>query len=137
MMLNAWDDSGDATHSLFLEDDISVSPLYYLYSLKCINLFLSERRISNVIGCSLYTPRLDEISWTDDPQHPPLWNPSDSVGEGDLWVYYQLPCSWGAIYEKNEWMKFIAFLRHRIKAQARIPEIPNSRSNQWEQSWKR
>ena len=132
-MLNSWYKGYNAKYSIFLEDDVQVSPFFFKYSMECIKHLQSNSK--KLIGCSMYTPRLDEISPTKDPQHPPLWNFSHLTDKN--WVYYQLPCSWGAIYKVNEWKKFIKYLKYRIYSSKKLPEIPNSRSNQWEQSWKR
>jgi hypothetical protein len=131
-MLYAWD-TVDSKYAIFLEDDVQVSEMFYIYAKQCINLL--QGNLQNLIGCSLYTPRLDEISHTNDPQHPPLWNFTEKTLEN--WVYYQLPCSWGAVYKDYEWKKFVKYLDYRIHSRKSLPEIPNSRSNQWESSWKR
>lgn len=139
-MLHAWSDTDEATHSLFFEDDISVSPLYFSYAFQCAQLFLindTEGRNSQVLGCSLYTPRLDEISPTTDTQHPPLWNPSLAIGESKEWIFYQLPCSWGAVYERQKWIEFTRYFAYRLAHLDSVPPVPNSRSNSWAQSWKR
>ena len=138
MMLNAWSDDDRATHTLFFEDDISVSPLFFSYAFQCAQLFLTkDAENAQILGCSLYTPRLDEISPTADPQHPPLWNPSLLVGPSTRWVLYQLPCSWGAVYERGKWMEFTRYFEYRLLHLESVPSVPLSRSNNWNQSWKR
>lgn len=139
-MINAWAAEDIASHTIFLEDDVSVSPLFFRYASLCSRQFLSHHlrtdgMESHIIGCSLYTPRLDEISPTQDPQHPPKWNPSTLVGLEHKLVYYQLP--WGAVYERNHWHQFVKYLKHRTDVYKEIEPVPNSRSNQWEKSWKR
>lgn len=131
MMINAWDGLY-GKYAIFLEDDVEVSPMFFKYSWKCIQV-LNKKNVDGLIGCSLYTPRLDELSMTIDPQNPPLWNFRNITL--DNYVYYQLPCSWGAIYEEKNWKKFIKYLKYRIQ-NTRNLEFP-LRSNNWEQSWKR
>jgi hypothetical protein len=142
MMISAWAHDDTATHTIFLEDDVSVSPLFFKYASQCTQRFLVPKNKAgqsghHVIGCSLYTPRLDEISFTSDPQHPPEWNPSHLVGNNSKLVLYQLPCSWGAVYERLSWNSFVKYLKHRTTSYKNIEPIPFSRSNQWAQSWKR
>jgi hypothetical protein len=128
LMLKSWEDS---KYSLFLEDDVQVSPYYYNYLTKCLQ-FIKDKKY--ILGCSLYTPRLDEITLgIKDLQNPPLWN-FRNLTEKE-YVYYQLPCSWGAVYEEGKWLQFLKYLKFRSSNTTDL-QLP-LRSNNWAQSWKR
>jgi hypothetical protein len=127
----------ESDYIMFLEDDISLSPLYFEYSMWCIRVFLQsppENMAQALIGCSLYTPRLDEISATDDPQNPPRWTPNASIPPGNKIFYFQLPCSWGTVYRADVWKEFVNFTRTMNETSILVP---HSRSNQWHLSWKK
>ncbi|KAJ3236036.1 hypothetical protein HDU81_011233 [Chytriomyces hyalinus] len=137
MMLRAWAPTKPNSLALFLEDDVSLSPLYFTFTHWCTSHLLSKpSKYPSVIGCSLYTPRLNEISSTTDPQHPPAWRPSQFLSHEQRLFLFQLPSSWGAVYTGEHWTGFIGYLEWRLR-QDKFPEVPGSRSNVWRQSWKR
>ncbi|KAJ3248686.1 hypothetical protein HDU78_010917 [Chytriomyces hyalinus] len=137
MMLRAWTPAKPNSLALFLEDDVSLSPLYFTFTQWCAShLLANPSKYSDVIGCSLYTPRLNEISSTMDPQNPPAWRPSQFLSQEKHLFLFQLPSSWGAVYTGEHWTGFIGYLDWRLR-QDKFPEVPGSRSNMWRQSWKR
>ncbi|KAJ3281448.1 hypothetical protein HDU76_008927 [Blyttiomyces sp. JEL0837] len=146
MMKHAWHPSKSQDHhlSLFLEDDIELSPLYFKYIKWCTKTFLSPTPLRNdIIGCSLYTPRVNEISPTDNPQEPVRWVPdylfgSDEVKGGVFLL--MLPCSWGGVYSGRWWRGFLEFFEWRVGTEegGKFAMVPRgARSNYWEKSWKR
>ncbi|KAJ3293039.1 hypothetical protein HDU79_000755 [Rhizoclosmatium sp. JEL0117] len=137
MMTTAWSTPSPSSFAIFLEDDISLSPLYFTFAEWCASsLLLHENTPSkSIIGCSLYTPRLNEISPTHDPQHPPSWSPSTLNITTPLF-HFQLPCSWGAVYTGKHWTEFTEYIQWR-RTQPSFPAVPESRSNTWNNSWKR
>ncbi|KAJ3063044.1 hypothetical protein HDU98_001102, partial [Podochytrium sp. JEL0797] len=120
MMTTAWSPTTPASFSLFFEDDTSVSPLFFTYTEWCIHTFLltTTNPHPSIMGCSLYTPRVDEISITQDPQNPPKWSPTVAGVDRPVFLL-QLPCSWGAVYTAQHWMGFVAYLEQRTAATAR------------------
>jgi hypothetical protein len=127
ILLKSWDYS---KYSLFLEDDVQVSRFYFSFLQKCLKFIKG----SDILGCSLYTPRLDEITpGIKDLQNPPLWNFRNLTKRE--YVYYQLPCSWGAVYEEVKFKSFLKYLKFR--AQNTTDLQLSLRSNNWAQSWKR
>lgn len=138
MIMSSWRPRSDNEYALFFEDDIQVSPLYFQYTVWCINNVLQQGG-EDIIGCSLYTPRLDEISPTDDPQHPPLWDAQSVVGMNNPVFLFQLPCSWGAVYKAKNWLEFVEYYQQRIRSGESIASgIPQElRSNTWGHSWKK
>ncbi|KAI8800600.1 hypothetical protein BJ742DRAFT_879970 [Cladochytrium replicatum] len=134
IMTSAWDlGSSTATHALFLEDDISLSPYFLDFIQLCVSSFLSHR---SAIGCALHTPRLDEVNFTADPQNPPAFTPEKVIGKNFSKFYMQLPCSWGGVYSRESWSRFLTYTKKR-RADGINIYIPNSRTNDWQRSWKR
>ncbi|KAL3931749.1 MAG: hypothetical protein SGPRY_000993 [Prymnesium sp.] len=143
-------------HVLPLEDDIEVSPLYYWWLLRAAREYgdLNDPQLikaRRLVGISLYTPRLNEISY---PQTK--WLPSQATSSPVFLL--QVPCSWGALFVGSAWAEFINFYQIRTKApffnfsqeweqrgigKDREPLgdprlfIPYARSNVWPRSWKR
>ncbi|KAI8620143.1 hypothetical protein BC830DRAFT_1164799 [Chytriomyces sp. MP71] len=136
IMMQAWNPQFPDSLALFLEDDISVSPLFFTYASWCASRYLTSNN-PYIMGCSLYTPRLDEINPATDPQHPPEWHPSTLTA--DALFLFQLPCSWGAIYRGAQWTEFTNYLtwRRALPPGTPFPAIPQARSNTWNHSWKR
>ncbi|KAI9356986.1 hypothetical protein DFJ73DRAFT_821711, partial [Zopfochytrium polystomum] len=107
MMAQAWNPASDTDVALFLEDDVEVSPLFFKYAYWCARTFLLPTPLlPGIIGCSLYTPRVDEINECPDPSSPPLWRPSTVVGPSRRLFLFQLPCSWGGLYAGGPWRRF-------------------------------
>ena len=103
-----------------------------------------------MVGISLYTPRLNEISLGREHNQP--WRASSHIAEPAFLM--QLPSSWGALY-------FAPFLRHfkrfyavrtrwplyntsadddpmkQRTASNPLLNLPNCRANHWPRSWKR
>lgn len=50
--------------------------------------------------------------------------------------FFQLPCSWGALYKASAWKIFLEYYALR-KMTSVNPDIPGSKSNLWLKSWKR
>ncbi|KAJ1543113.1 hypothetical protein HK405_009486 [Cladochytrium tenue] len=154
MMLDAWRPVTDSELAIFLEDDVEVSPLFFRYASWCANSFLVPTGTphessppplsSGVIGCSLYTPRVDEISTANrDPALPPAWRPADTLAGKPGMFLFQLPCSWGAVYQGGAWRRFIDYFRRALQRDdedgegSRGDVVPMSRSNSWRNSWKK
>jgi hypothetical protein len=139
MMNNSWKPATDDEFAIFLEDDTEVSPIYFDYVKWCLRMFFKDKaRLDFLMGCSLYTPRLNEISPTPDPQNPPVWRPSDHIGSEASLFFFQLPCSWGAVYSGYHWKRFLQYMEKRKSLQdSGFLLVPESRSNLWRKSWKR
>lgn len=119
---------------------MEVSPFFFewtLYGLSLMSLVgVSETTGSGLMGVSLYTPRIDEIGPAPNAWSPPPWNPMTVVGRHAPTFFFQLPCSWGAVYKASYWQEFLGYFSLR-QGHPRFPETPNSRSNEWFDSWKR
>ncbi len=82
---------------IMLEDDLIVSPKFYQYSLRVISQFSDDNRIG---GFALYSPRLSETSLL----------PFTALEDGYDNFYMKIPCSWGQIFLKNQWLNFEKFV---------------------------
>lgn len=110
------------------------------WSLFCIQFFGAHRakygNDSGLIGCSLYTPFVNEIGRARNAWSPPRWSSSRVIGYSSDLFYFQLPCSWGAIYHSTYWNRFLEY--YQVRKDVEEPAlIPESRTNTWFNSWKR
>jgi len=107
------------SHPLPLEDDTEVSPLFYWWLRRAHRAYgpfgtagggwKRSGSTRNLVGISLYSPRLDEIHY---PQRP--WRPRwPSAVRGAPCFLFCLPCSWGALYFRAQWEAFLTFYRLR------------------------
>ena len=143
-------------HVLPIEDDIEVSPLFHWWLCRAADAYgpfdsaEGARRHGKLAGVSLYSPRYDEI-------HRPgrSWRPRWPSAAGPKPAYlFQLPCSWGALYFRAYWRRFVNFYQVRTRAPfynfshersaGRVTilgdpalAIPECDSSIWGGSWKR
>ena len=156
-------------HLLPLEDDVELSPLWYWWLRRAHNAYGPFDAASGVgptwgrdvaegarqlVGVSLYTPRLDEIAYPS--RH---WRPRWPSMAGSAPAFlFELPCSWGALFFRDYWRRFLRFYAQRgsppfynasyepfqqgkLAAREvlgdRALAIANSRASTWPRSWKR
>ena len=162
-VVDSWYPSSNHSYGLLLEDDIEVSPFYYVY----LKLLLMRHvyadaadggngghMLPSVLGISLYTPRLVEL--TMPRRHIDLFQvlgPSseravaaaaaaaiptgDGGGRGHLFLQ-QLPCSWGQLFFPAHWREFHSYMRRRVHEGAAEVQIPHSACCPgWSTSWKK
>lgn len=143
-IIESWYPSNDDNYAVLLEDDVEVSPLFYVWAKYSILQYrygdASQNARHLMFGVSLYSPRSVELNPEGRrPFHP------DNV----LRNYYpprtpyasQIPCSWGAVYFPEHWREFHEYLTIRLLdlKQDRLLNItvPRSRSSRWKKSWKK
>ncbi|CAG8527989.1 9563_t:CDS:2, partial [Dentiscutata heterogama] len=132
-------------YAVILEDDIEVSPFYYIWSKYNILKYrygTDRSLVSRLLGVSLYDSKLNEINSTTG-RRP--YNPAEVLENtkfpNQSPYLSQIPCSWGALFFPEIWREFHIYLNARLtdlkgpKLQTII--IPESRSNTWPKSWKR
>lgn len=139
-MVDSWHPpSDDKELAVFFEDDIEPSPYFFDYLLITLHGHLANADQlawkRQVIGISLLSVRMNEVvnraAWTvqsqlpDGQYHTPLF-------------YFQLPCSWGALYFPWGWRQFQKFYESRIAAkEVPLITVTGSQTNKWQRSWKK
>ncbi|KAI3634739.1 hypothetical protein MIR68_007120 [Amoeboaphelidium protococcarum] len=142
-IVESWYPVDNHSYAVLLEDDIEVSPLFYVWlKLNLLKYRYSQIQlpsISQLYGISLYTPKVHEVTYPKrkfraDEEIIPQFSP----------FLFQVPCSWGALYFPEVWRQFHSYLKDRDPmsldshsgAKSDVV-IPKSRSNVWRQSWKK
>ncbi|KAA3489536.1 Glycosyltransferase family protein 2 [Gossypium australe] len=134
----SWYPTSDDDFGLLLEDDIEVSPYYYLWIKYALLAYHYDPQVSlpELSSISLYTPRLVEVV-----KERPRWNPTvffNRIHPNTPYLH-QLPCSWGAVFFPKHWREFYVYMNMRFTedAKANPVQIPKSRTNGWQASWKK
>jgi hypothetical protein len=134
-VVESWYPASNDEYAVLLEDDISVSPYWYVYAkLLILQLRYSSSAISRrIAGLSLYTPRLMEI------KHPRVRMRLDLSYPRNPLLLYQTPCSWGALYFPEPWRRFHRYMSTRMANQTSSFsfDLPGSLTNSWKESWKK
>ncbi|KAL5998343.1 hypothetical protein ACLOJK_009283 [Asimina triloba] len=134
----SWYPASDDDFGLLLEDDIEVSPYYYLWIKYALLAYHYDPQISlpELSSISLYTPRLVEVV-----KERPKWNATDFFKkiQPNTPYLHQLPCSWGAVFFPKHWREFYVYMNMRFTEDAKQNpvQIPKSRTNGWQASWKK
>lgn len=134
----SWYPSSDDDFGLLLEDDIEVSPYYYLWIKYALLAYHYDPQVSlpQLASISLYTPRLVEVV-----KERPKWNATDFFKyiHPNTPYLHQLPCSWGALFFPKQWREFYVYMNMRFTEDAKKNpvQIPKSRTNGWQASWKK
>ncbi|XAR59983.1 hypothetical protein NMG60_11033187 [Bertholletia excelsa] len=134
----SWYPSSDDDYGLLLEDDIEVSPYYYLWIKYALLAYHYDPQVSlpELSSISLYTPRLVEVV-----KERPKWNPTEFFKRihPNTPYLHQLPCSWGAVFFPKLWREFYVYMNMRFTEDAKQNpvQIPKSRTNGWQASWKK
>lgn len=119
---------GDLTEKykaiIVLEDDLLVSPLFYLYSRKAINFYDEERNIASI---SLYSYNYNES--VNLPFYP-------LKGKSDVY-FIQYASSWGQMWTYLQWKEFRAWYNINLEWDASDERIPSAPRNWPERSWKK
>ncbi|KAE8656829.1 hypothetical protein F3Y22_tig00116997pilonHSYRG00422 [Hibiscus syriacus] len=134
----SWYPTSNDDYGLLLEDDIEVSPYYCLWIKYALLAYHYDPQVSlpYLSSISLYTPRLVEVV-----KERPRWNATEffkRIHPNSPYLH-QLPCSWGAVFFPKHWREFYVYMNMRFTkgAQANPVQIPNSRTNGWQASWKK
>lgn len=146
-IVESWYPSSKDNYAVFLEDDVEVSPLFYVWAkYNILRYRYSEDRKEKqqqLYGISLYSPRHLELF----PEGRRPFDPVTAIGpEFDPHVPYltSVPCSWGAVYFPEHWIEFHSYLTVRMADLRQQPDqpllnitVPGSRSERWKSSWKK
>jgi hypothetical protein len=134
----SWYPSSDDDYGLLLEDDIEVSPYYYLWIKYALLAYHYDPQVSlpELNSIALYSPRLIEVV-----KERPRWNATDFFKDlrPNTPYLHQLPCSWGALFFPKHWREFYTYMgmRYTEDAKKNPVQIPRSRTNGWQASWKK
>ncbi|XP_004515514.1 uncharacterized protein [Cicer arietinum] len=134
----SWYPSSDNDFGLLLEDDIEVSPYYYLWIKYALMSYHYDPQVSlpELSSISLYTPRIVEVV-----KERPKWNATQFFKQihPNTPYLHQLPCSWGAVFFPKHWREFYVYMNMRFTENAKENpvQIPKSRTNGWQASWKK
>ncbi|GFP84242.1 hypothetical protein PHJA_000567900 [Phtheirospermum japonicum] len=134
----SWYPSSNDDFGLLLEDDIEVSPYYYLWVKYALLSYHYDPQVSlpELSSISLYTPRLVEVV-----KERPKWNATEFFKRihPNTPYLHQLPCSWGAVFFPKHWREFYVYMNMRFTEDAKQNpvQIPKSRTNGWQASWKK
>uniref|UniRef100_A0A803M3J0 Glycosyltransferase family protein 2 n=1 Tax=Chenopodium quinoa TaxID=63459 RepID=A0A803M3J0_CHEQI len=134
----SWYPSSDDDFGLLLEDDIEVSPYYYLWIKYALLAYHYDPQVSfpELSSISLYTPRIVEVV-----KERPKWNATEFFQRihPNTPYLHQLPCSWGAVFFPKHWREFYVYMNMRFTEDPKKNpvQIPKSRTNGWQASWKK
>jgi len=133
----SWYPSSPEDHGIILEDDIEVSPYFFVYLLKVLDAHYADPD-PRLIGISLYTPRaVEHIAGRSRFHIDPA-----STFTGNLYGQ-TLPCSWGALWLPSGWTNFLAYMSTRLEAEEEVTiedttvSVPGSLTMYWARSWKK
>jgi hypothetical protein len=154
--LSAWPDPRPNDIMIAFEDDMVLSPEYFVWLVKLLDeydMWRASTRDPLLLGVSLAPVLIDEVG---DP--PGEWVPHKEMQPERYPVYlHGLPSSWGAFYFGNRWKEFLRFVDVRTRppfypsSDGRKNEygetadghddlnlwLPLSKTNIWRNSWKR
>lgn len=143
-IIESWYPKHNDDYAVLLEDDISLSPLFYVWSKYNILKYRYGNQgelNKNVYGISLYSPKNVELHRVGRRPFDPnevLYNTSYPARTPYL---SQIPCSWGAVYFPEHWREFHTFLTTQLDDLDHFQflniSLPMSRSDRWKKSWKK
>ncbi|KAF5826078.1 hypothetical protein DUNSADRAFT_4939 [Dunaliella salina] len=131
-VVESWFPSSCQEYGLLLEDDIEVSPFFYVWLKQAIVELRASDKFNRTFGISLYTPRVTE---TTNPYQ--RFYPDIQLRTRSNAYFYQVPCSWGALQFPKHWVSFTEYMRHRLSYNSSFMNVPMSRTNGWTNSWKK
>jgi hypothetical protein len=107
---------------IVLEDDLYVSPSFYLFAARSVSQFREESKIA---GISLYSP-----AWSEFSSRPF----SPMVGNFSVYLM-QYAQSWGQIWLKKQWLDFMEWYSANSQLDLASDDFPSNVSSWPESSW--
>ncbi|CAG8696533.1 11056_t:CDS:1, partial [Dentiscutata heterogama] len=131
-------------YGIILEDDIELSPLYYIWAKYNILKYRygPDRILSGrMFGVSLYNSKHVELTLPKQKKFNAALVLDPTKYDRRSPYLCQIPCSWGSVVFPEIWREFHHYITARLK-DANGPNlqeiiVPDSRSNRWSNSWKR
>lgn len=105
-----------------LEDDLTVSPNYYIYAKQTVDKYKND---DNIAGISLFSFEVNYQTW-----HPftPIKDEND--------VYFaNIAASWGEIWLKSQWLSFKEWYNSHNEEFSEMPHLPINLSMWGKSSW--
>ncbi|KAI8344625.1 hypothetical protein BC941DRAFT_342141 [Chlamydoabsidia padenii] len=144
-IVESWYPRNDDDYGVILEDDISVSPLFYTWAKYNILKYRygngDQKLTRQIFGISLYSPRNVELHLVGRRPFDPNQVLAGTVYHPRTPYASQIPCSWGAVYFPEHWREFHSFLSAQLDdlshEQYLNISLPMSRSDRWKKSWKK
>lgn len=122
-VLRCGDLSFDYNTIIMLEDDLYVSPYYYMYAMETLTYYNND---DNIAGVSLYNQMINETA-----NRP--FNPIDDGGD----IYFiQMVSSWGQAWTSKQWFDFREWYKKFSNYEAAI-RLPDNINNWPKTSWKK
>ncbi|KAI9315699.1 hypothetical protein BX666DRAFT_1814995, partial [Dichotomocladium elegans] len=143
--VESWYPASDHEYAVLLDQNIELSEMFYEWAKYAILKYRyspsTPKDAAHLMGISLYSPRIIET----DANERKLFNPSQIlVGAGfDPQVPYRMQAvtSAGAVFFPEHWREFHDYIGARLtdmnRKQLQNISIPNARSSQWVNSWRR
>lgn len=132
-VVNSWTPQHENHHAILLEDDVEVSPYFYVWAklAALIYKYCPRNSVDGLFGVSLYANQVDESKRIKEKIHPYKITHSTP--------YVQpLACSWGALYFADEWNAFLHYFRKRTRSNTQLAIFKRSNPmNGWKGSWKK
>lgn len=110
---------------IVLEDDLFVSPAYYDYAQQAYSFYKKDNQIA---GIGLYNYKYNEVAFC----------PFEPLSDGFDSYFLQVPCSWGQMWTKEQWVLFKNYLDN-VEEGAESDRILPDAVAAWpsETSWKK
>jgi len=122
-MLQCGDMSQQYGAVILLEDDLVVSPAFYLFACAVLKCYAGDDRIA---GISLYSQRVNETAGC-------IFEP---INNGHPVFLSRMPSSWGQAFTARQWKWFRGWLKN-TNSLSDSPEIPDNIRRWPESSWKK
>ena len=107
---------------ILLEDDLYVSPSFYMYTLAA---FARTRMVQKIGGISLYNHRLNVHAR----------EPFEAIDDGYDNYYMQLASSWGQAFSTEQWRAFRSWYEEHKDEPVAADNVPVNVSSWSEKSW--
>ncbi|KAI7854533.1 hypothetical protein BDC45DRAFT_128408 [Circinella umbellata] len=145
--VESWYPADDHEYGIILDDHVELSEMFYVWVKYAILRYRYGQDMPDdakaMFGISLYSPNVME----NDPNGRKIFEPSSALisngYDAESPYLMQSAHSFGsaAVYFPEHWREFHDFITARVtdmeKKQMQNITIPNARSSQWTNSWKR
>lgn len=107
---------------IVFEDDIVVSPNFYLYAKSALEFYNEDDRIA---GFGIYS----------FPKNPANRLPFYPLNDGYDSYFMQYACSWGQMWTKKQWCSFYKWYQENLSVDFHVSNFPNYIADWKDSSW--